>query len=467
MTAAQQERAVTWKLDPSPGKPKYQALADAIAAEIAAGRLRPGDRLPTQRDIAERLGVTISTVTRAIGEAARRGHVSARTGSGTFVADPAQATLPPGQHAIDLSLNALPDAVAKPYLDQALEALAAERRGDLLFGYQPVAGTERHRQALARWLGRRGGFGAEPEGIAVTHGTQHALAACLAALTSPGDPVLCERWAYTGIRRLAEAAGVRLTGVAMDAHGLLPEDLATKLRATGARMLICSAAGQNPTAATMPLERRREVLAVCHAHDALVVEDDIYGRLVSDPVPPLAELDPRRVVYANSVSKSLASGMRLGMVLAPPACQARIRDALVTHAWVAPSFYAELFARMMEDGSAEDCLRAQKKEASRRQAMARSCLGADATADIAGYHLWLPVPAPWRIEDATAGLADAGVRVSPANHFAVDDDQDSGAVAARIRIALGAPEDERLLHEGLRRIARALRDGPLAMSTIA
>jgi DNA-binding transcriptional MocR family regulator len=456
-----------WKLAPSPGQPKYEALADAIAAEITAGRLQPGDRLPTQRDIAAQLGVTISTVTRAIGEAARRGHVSARTGSGTFVAVPVQAAAPAGQPTIDLSLNTLPDAVAKPYFDQALAALAAERRADLLFGYQPVAGSGGQRRALARWLEQRGGIDAGAEDIALTHGTQHALAACLAALTRPGDAVLCERWTYTGIRRLAEAAGVRLTGIAMDAHGLLPEDLSARLRATGAKLLICSAAGQNPTAATMPIERRREILAVCRAHDALVVEDDINARLVSDDMPPLAGLDPQRVVHASSLSKSLASGMRLGVLLAPPACQARLRDALVSQAWVAPAFYAELFARMVADGSAEACLRAQKAEAGRRQAMARSSFGADAAAEIAGFHLWLPVPPPWRIEDAIASLAGAGVRVSPANHFAVDDEQGGAAAAPRIRIALGAPEDDALLQEGLRRVAGALRGGPLAMSTIA
>jgi len=217
----------------------------------------------------------------------------------------------------------------------------------------------------------------------------------------------------------------------------------------------------------MPVERRREVVEVCRAHDVVIVEDDIYGRLVSDTMPPLVELDPRRVVYVNSVSKSLASGMRLGMVLAPPACEARIFDALITHAWVAPSFYAELFARMMEDGSAEGCLRAQREEASRRQAMARSYLGPDVTKDIAGFHLWLPVPAPWRIEDAIACLVDLGVRVSPANHFAVNGDSEGVAMAPRIRIALGVQGDEGPLQEGLRRIARALQSGPLALSTIA
>ena len=452
-----------WKLDLPPGKPKYLALVDAIDAEVSSGRMREGDRLPPQRHIAEKTGVTIATVTRAIGEATRRGLVTARPGSGTFVnAAPATPDPPDGPHQIDLSLNSVPVKVAKPFLDQALRALSAAECSDLLFGYHQVPGLPRHRRAVAEWLQRRD-LRIDPAAVMLTHGTQHGLAACFSALTRPGDVVACEAWTYTGIRRLAEAAGVTLRGVAMDGDGLRPDALAECLAQSGARILICSPAGQNPTAATMPLRRRQEVLAACARRGTVVVEDDIYGRL-ADALPPLAAMAPGEVIYLSSVSKCLAPGLRLGVASAPEPWRQRLQDALLTHAWVAPSFHAELFARMVEDGSAEACLAAHRQEARRRHGWALESLALPAADVASSYHLWLKLPSSRRIGDVLGGLAEAGVRVSPASHFAVEE---TSRDAPHVRIALGGQESDAVLRDGLLRVARTLAGTAHPITTIA
>src|SRR5437762_14239985 len=143
--------------------PRYAAIAEALAEDAAEGRLRPGVRLPTHRDLAGTLGVTVGTVTRAYAEAARRGLVSGEVGRGTFVravAGPALSAPPPdGRALIDLSANLPPagaEGVEAATLSRTLAALARRRDLARLLAYPPEGGLPSHRAAGAEWVGRAG-----------------------------------------------------------------------------------------------------------------------------------------------------------------------------------------------------------------------------------------------------------------------------------------------------------------------
>ncbi len=412
--------------------PKFQTLVDHLAQGIASGRWREGERLPPQRELAAQFGVTIATMTRAVAEAVKLGLVVARPGSGTYVRGPAEQPAP--AEGIDLRLNNVPIV---PGMSAALAAAMAElgREGDpdRLFGYQPGTGALRHRAAGARWLAARG-LTATAEGLLLSHGAQHGLAACLAALARPGDAVLCEAWTYAGFHRLAAEAGLRLQGVAMDAEGMCPEALAEALGRSSARLVLCSPAVQNPTTATMGLARRRAILDACRKADAFVLEDDVCGYLAGDALPPLAELDPERTVYITGLSKAVAPGFRLGLLRPPERLRAAITQALGVHHWVAPGFYAEVLARMVEAGVRAD----HRAEVASRMALLAEPLGLRPV--LASYHAWLPVPEAWPVGDFVAALAGRGVQVLPAGHFAV-----AGAPAPRhVRLCLGAVPPEAL-----------------------
>ncbi len=173
--------------------PRYIAIADALAADLAAGRFRAGERLPTHRDLAWRLGVTVGTVSRAYAEAGRRGLVSGEVGRGTFVraAMPreAQVMTVPGEAEpgfIDLNFNFPPSGGEEQALRATLSALAAAPDSAALLAYQSHAGLPAHRAAASQWLTRYG-IEAAPERIAITAGAQHAILVTFAALTRPGD----------------------------------------------------------------------------------------------------------------------------------------------------------------------------------------------------------------------------------------------------------------------------------------
>lgn len=444
-------------------KPKYVALVDALEADIDAGRLGEGERLPPHRDIASDLGVTIATVTRAFSEAARRGLVSARIGSGTFVRR-GEAVGPTEtiDRTIDLSLNTVPSGPAKPYLDGVIAEIGDERRSEHLLAYQPAIGTERHRRAVATWFARRLPAPGKSE-ISLSHGAQHALAACFATFVKPGGTVLCEAWTYTGIRRLALVAQARLVGVPLDREGLEPDALARAFEDTGAKLLICSAAVQNPTAATMSRERREEVVAICRRFDAVIIEDDIYGLLSGDSEPTLSALAPERGVYVSSVSKCTMPGIRLGLISAPTHMSADLRDRLVSLQWTAPSFFAEIVTRLVENGQADACVAAHQQEMTLRlDVVARNWPECERPT-LPSYHLWLATQPGWRLDETVADLLASGIRVSPSSHFRVND---APSKHDYVRLCLGALEDAAPLKKAIRTIRANWLSNPRLSATI-
>jgi DNA-binding transcriptional MocR family regulator len=443
-------------------KPKYLAFVEALEADIANGTLRHGDRLPPQRDIAQTLDVTIATVTKAFREAMQRGIVTSRTGSGTFVRVGNGGT-EFERPQMDLSLNTVPSRPSKPFLDAALEEMGARHASDTLCAYEPATGSEAHRTLMAKWLRKRQ-LPVAPSDVLLTHGAQHALAACFYALAHRGDTVLCEQWTYAGIRRLGDLNQVRIEAVAMDEHGLDPADLARKLKKTGSKVVICTASVQNPTTASMSAERRRKIVAVCRDNSAVIVEDDIYGILSGDPLPPLAALDREVVIHVSSLSKCIAPGIRLGTVVASERHLATLQNALVALHWTAPSFWVEMFAFMMESGSADRCVTANQKEASRRLGIFREVTGLKPSTTMASFHIWQAVPESWRLNDFISELLTLGVRVSPDHHFSVDRqaERDNNF----IRICLGGGDGTDLLKEQLSKFRAVMGARPRLSTTI-
>src|SRR4051812_29577300 len=200
--------------------PVYRAIADAIDEGVLNGTLRAGARLPPHRDLADHLGVTVTTITRAYTEAARRGLTSGHVGRGTFIRGTESEDLGNDTGLLDLSINILmPDQeVAR------LEARLFQRRvlpWTQILGYVPSRGHLRHRQAMATWLAK-GGLVVDPDRLVLTGGAQHAIASSFAAVLKAGDTLLTEELTYSGARVLAEQMQLKLRGVALDAEGLKP-----------------------------------------------------------------------------------------------------------------------------------------------------------------------------------------------------------------------------------------------------
>lgn len=445
--------------------PLYLAIADAIAADMRAGRLAAGARLPPQRALADALGIDFTTVTRAYAEAGRRGLVEGRAGRGTYVrgARPAAAT-PSAGGLVDLSMNLPPradDPALAARLWHGIGGLGEEGGLELLLRYQEPGGTERDRAAGAAWLAPR--LGPLPtERVLVCPGAQGALAALIGMLAGPGDTVCTEMLTYPGLRALAAHLRIRLSGVAIDDRGIVPDAFEAVCREARPKALYLNPTLHNPTTATLPLERRRAVVEIAGRHGVPIVEDDAYGALPAAPVPPLAALAPDRVYHVAGLAKCLSPALRIAYLAVPDARAAqRAAAALRATAAMASPLSAAIATRWIEDGTAGSALAAIRREASARQGIAASILPPElAASDPEGFHLWLGLPPGWSRGELTLRLRTAGIAVVASDAFALN------APPEAVRLGLGAADGREVLRRGLELVADLLAEGPAASSTI-
>ena len=435
--------------------PVYERLAEAMQHDVRAGLLAPGDRLPPHRDLAHRLSLSVGTVSRAYVEAERRGLVSSHVGRGTFIAARAVSDRQPGESGvIDMAHNTPPAAPARQWIGEALARI--RHRADMIdsLSYAQPEGLPAIREAGAAWLQRRHRVPrASADRILQCNGGQHGLALAFAAFARPGDTILCEAATYPGIRTLADHAGYRLKGVAMDERGLDPRSLARRARKSGAKVLVLIPTLQNPTTITLDADRRAEIVNVAREHDLTIVEDEAY-RVFAGPDAPesFAALAPERTVMVACLSKSIAPGLRLGFILPPEREGARDRllHGIRALGYSPPSLGGLVFSQWQQDGTADGIADEVLQEAAARTRLAANILGKRIAAPGApqSLHVWMPM-ALIEAERLTARALRAGIALTPPDGPAVDPDGPSG-----VRLCLGGIADRARLETAL----HALRD---------
>jgi GntR family transcriptional regulator/MocR family aminotransferase len=309
------------------------ALEAALREAMQAGRLRPGTRLPPSRALAADLGLARNTVADAYAQLVEEGWLTARTGSGTWVARrPAAAFEPPVAAAAasappryDLRPG-VPDLAAFPrreWLAAARKALAAVP--DHVLGYPDPRGVPQLREAVAGYLARARGVTVSPERVVICGGFTHGLALLCQVLRSRGASAIgMEAYGHPLHRRIAQAQGLTVRPLRVDAGGAQPPG------AAGVAAAVLTPAHQFPLGVTLRPERRRAFAAWASKAGGLVIEDDYDGEFRFDrqPVGAMQALAPGHVVYAGTASKSLAPGLRLGWLVLPAGLLAEVAAAL-------------------------------------------------------------------------------------------------------------------------------------------
>lgn len=471
MKTASHDQDWTRRIEGAEG-PIYLAIADAIGAAVAAGALRAGERLPTHRALADRLGVDLTTITRAYAEARRRGLLQATVGRGTFVRGRAQVPAARPRAAegpVDLGMNLPPvptDPPLQDLLQQGLARLLAGSEPGSLLTYRAGSGSAEERMAGAAWLRPTLGE-VEPERILVCPGAQPALLAILGCLAGAGDVVLTDSLTYPGLRSVAAQLGLRLAGIAADGEGMLPDALEAACRELRPKAVYCIPTIHNPTTVTMPPDRRRAIAEVAGRHALPILEDDAYGLLPSRPLPALASLAPEIAFHVATVSKVLSPALRVAYVVAPDAQRARrLSTALRANVLMASPLLTGLMTAWVRDGTAATVVAAIRRECAARQRIAREVLPAESCdADPEGLHLWLRLPRRWDRLNFLAHLRrQDGLAVVPSDAFAVTD---AGPPPEAVRVSLGAAPSREALRGALRSVAAALReDAPTPFSEV-
>lgn len=489
------------KLPAVAGGPIYRAIVERLAGDIASGTLSPGERLPTHRALADRLGVTVGTVSRAYAEAKLRCLVSGEVGRGTFVrggggargADDGFASVLRGRTGAVAPADPLDPAQPAPPIDLSLAVPPLEARPDILrrtllelanspdlaslLAYQTSGSSQRQRVTGARWIEKLGGD-ARPDEIVMTSGAQNAIAVVLSVVARPGDCILCEELTYPGVKWVADLLQLRLEGVAMDDEGLLPESFDAACRTHSPRALYCTPTLQNPTTAVMTEGRRKEIAAIAKRHDVWIVEDDIYRAMLDDAPKPLSDFARDRSFFITSLSKVLAPALRIGWVRGPESVSAALSAAVCTNAWMVSPLLAEAAAILIEGAGAEELIAAKRLEMTARADIlfrvfdempacgASGATGSTGAARLVGprggFHYWLELPEPWRAHEFSAEAARSGVRVAAAESFAVGRQE----VPHGVRVCLGAPVSRVELEAGLRQLLGIFAEGPGAATSL-
>jgi DNA-binding transcriptional MocR family regulator len=444
------------------------SLADTLEQAIRSGRLAPGTQLPTHRDLSKRLGVAVSTISRAYAEATRRGLIGGVVGRGTFVLPTEKGDevgsnrdglrplerlylpLMQREDAINLSLNEpLSDGTGE-LLHNALASLAAKRDLGDLAHYQPPQGQLEYRIAGATWL-RQFGVEAPADDVYAVPGGQTALMTIFLGLARPGDTVLTEDLTWPGAISVGRLTGIRLIPVSIDEEGLVPDAFDKACETYRPRFLYTMPTLHNPTTATAGLERRKEIVRIARAHNVLIVEDDAYGFLAEPRATPYFQLAREITIYLTSLSKSIAPILRVGYMAVPPRLHKAMRAAMrATTAMVSP-LLLELTTHLVNSGAGSEAIRYQTDVARRRQRLAAAILRLPGPAPTS-MHYWLRLPSDMRNAVFVADALANGVAVTPGDAFTVRPGRDPGGV----RLCLCAESSQARLEQALSTLARLI-----------
>jgi DNA-binding transcriptional MocR family regulator len=433
---------------------EYVKLADAIAAEISSGARKPGDRLPPQRSFAYERGIAVSTASRVYTELLRRGLVVGEIGRGTFISGAPRRDTPtfaePREARIDFEVNypILPQQwtmIAKSLAGlERVDALEAALRSSTSIG------TRAARTASANVLAR-GEWAPQPDQIVFTANGKQSIAAALAALVPTGGRCGVEALTYPFIKNIAARLGITLVPIAMDESGARPDSIQKAHREGHLSALYLQPAVQNPLGITMPTSRRADVLRVAEKLDLTIIEDVVYGFLSDET--PFAALAPDRCVVLDSLSKKVAPGLALGIIVSPPRLRESVMNAVRTGGWIASGHALAAGQRLMADGTVAELSRLKRIDAAKRQHLAAQRLaGFEIQADQTSYHLWLALPPHWRSQTFVAAAGRRDIALTPSTTFAIA----PGHAPNAVRLALGAPTFEQL-DAGLRTLASMLR----------
>lgn len=379
--------------------PQAERVHADLRAAILAGKMAAGLRLPSSRALADQLGVRRNAVLAAYELLQLDGLVEARRGSGTYVS----ASLPSGRRpaasgkpAFAPSPPPLPFALGHVWTNgEILKRLATVLRRRILrgdpadLGYGDPRGSEALRRQIAAHLAASRGVDCDPDCVVIAPGVHQALRLCAEALLRPGDAIWFEDPGYVAARKTLEAAGLKLVAAPVDAEGLDPS--AARALEPKPKAVYVTPSHQFPTAVTMSMRRRVELLESARETGAWIFEDDYDSefRYRGAPLTALAGIGGRdRVVYLGTFSKTLFPGLRLAYLVLPAAAVAPVLAARAALDRFPPGFLAGAVADLMAEGA----LFAHTRRLRARSRAARDVV-VDALGRSAGAALRLVAPA--------------------------------------------------------------------------
>ncbi|SNT03576.1 transcriptional regulator, GntR family [Anaerovirgula multivorans] len=448
-------------------KSLYIAIAEALERDIRNGILKPGYRMPTHRELADIIGVNVTTASRAYKEAERRGLISGIVGRGTYVT---------ADLGMDSSMMKIEEKVSKmiemglvlplyskePDISRVIENVLKSNQMDRFLRYTDPLGLPDHRETGAYWV-KRFDIKVSWENIVICAGAQHALTCCLSSIFEVGDRIATDSLTYPGIKTVAKTLGMKLEPIQMDEEGMIPESLEAACHRNPIKGLYLMPNMQNPTTSSMSMKRKKEIANIVEGYNLTLLEDDIYSFTNQSSMQAIASLIPENSIYIAGVSKAFYAGLRIAYVVVPKRFRYKVAQAVVNTIWMAPTLNAAIVSECIRDGTADKIISWKLEEISKRFEVAKEKLSNYCfSGNNNNFYIWLKLPNYWSGKEIELAARERGINIFSADKFAV-----GGEVApSAIRISLSGTETIEELSKGLDILERILSNEYITLDPI-
>ncbi|WP_304508250.1 aminotransferase-like domain-containing protein [Anaerotignum sp.] len=435
--------------------PIYISLSKLLEQDIVSGRLPANTKLPPQRELADYLDVNLSTITRALKLCETKGLIYATIGKGTFVSP--NAALPnPGTPDTDAFIELGP---IRPYyqfnsiVSDTARAILQGPNADKLFEFSYTLGNRRHRQIAQKWLWEFH-IQAAVEDIILTSGTQNALAITLVSLFRGGDKIATDTFTYSNFISLAKQLHIQLIPIGTDEQGILPEELGKQCKLLDLKGVYLMPSCTNPTGIAMPLNRRKAISDIVKKQDLILIEDDTYGFIADNKVPPMAAMIPAHTVYLHGMSKSLSAGLRIAYLVFPHHLQQAFMNTANNVNLKIPLLNAEIASELIGGGTAREIIKKKCMLSEERNRLYQKYFPDNTAQNPYSFFQWLLLPAGCNGYRFEVQAKNHGVKVLCSDRFAVGNSSQLSA----IRIATCSPHTMAELESGLKIIQQLIKE---------
>ncbi len=434
---------MSWKptLTRSDG-PIYLELAQQLERDIESGALRPGTKLPPQRELADFLNINLSTVSRAFRLCSDGGLLTGSVGDGTYVSYSSLTRLTDAPRTELIRLDAMtPETLEQSELVSVLRKMLAEPDHARLFQYE-LERPDWQREAAVRLLHRAG---CSTENVLTAGGGQNAIAAVFASVLRRGDKLGVDPLTYPGVKSAAKLFGIQLVPIEQENGCMSEAGIRYAVKNDGVRALFIMPDYQNPTAHVMSTEQRQMIADIAIENDLLLIEDGIC-RLLSDGLRSVHDLAPENTIFTLSLSKTLSPALRTAFIAAPERCLKPLDEALYGINLSQSALLGELTARFIASDKLEPLLARHAEGIERRNDLVDIILK-DFTVrgDRHALCRWLVLPDGMSGAQFERAAASRGVCVYGGEHFAVG----RSIPEAGARLAVCAPADLNELEKAL------------------
>ncbi|MFT9312575.1 PLP-dependent aminotransferase family protein [Leuconostoc pseudomesenteroides] len=338
-------------------RPYYQGLARQMRADINNGLLLPGTKLPPQRELADYLDVGFTTITRAYKLSQAEGLTYGVVGKGTYVSPNVKTDLTI-THQDNKNIQELGFVSSFESENGALQStiinIAKQKKFAELLNYEHPTGMPRHKKIATRYL-REIGMNVNQQNTLIASGGQNALTITLLGLFNPGDKIIVDQFTYVNFIELCRLRGVKLIPIPSDNDGIRSDLILKACQNDVIKGIYLMPDCNNPTTEIITLSRRKEIATIIKHYDLTFIEDD-YANFLNlfreVPVIKLSELVPENSVYICSMSKPLASGLRVAFMRVPDRYKLQIELAMFNSTVKTSALDAAIVVEALENGTA-------------------------------------------------------------------------------------------------------------------